>query len=138
MFFDNDFYEINGISIEWGKTLSEVKVLLENVERMDRPPGGWPGIRFKCERVFGLPAKVVDISAPFEDEPVLLLSYYLAPANSDINNVVREFYEVPLKKIGAHHSQLKIYIITTVLNKRRSILDLIVSAGLIGYLANTR
>jgi hypothetical protein len=50
---DTKHYEIDGLKIEWGKPLNEVRVLLDKFEKF-KPFGGWPNIRCKCPSAFGL------------------------------------------------------------------------------------
>jgi hypothetical protein len=73
-------YEINGLKIDWGKSLSEVRSILEGFEKF-QPYGGWPNIRCKCPEIFGLAATEVEVRAPYEDRPVLQVQYSIAPVN---------------------------------------------------------
>jgi hypothetical protein len=78
---DIKYYEIDGLKIGWGKPLSEVRVMLEKFEKF-KPFGGWPNIRCKCHNAFGLVATEFEARAPFEDRPVLQVSYEIAPIKS--------------------------------------------------------
>lgn len=81
MNIDTKYYEIDGLKIEWGKPLNEVRPMLEDVEKF-KPYGGWPNIRGKCSGVFGLPATQFEVRAPLEDRPVLQVQYEVAPIKS--------------------------------------------------------
>lgn len=78
MNIDTKYYDIDGLKIEWGKSLNEVLPMLEGVEKF-KPYGGWPNIRCKCSSIFGLPAVEFEVRAPFEDRPVLQVQYEIAP-----------------------------------------------------------
>lgn len=74
---DNLYFEIDRLKIEWGKTLNEIRPLLENIEQF-KPYGGWPNIRCRCSNIFGLAAIESEVRAPFEDRPVLQVQYEIA------------------------------------------------------------
>lgn len=78
MNIDTKYYEVDGLKIEWGKPLNEVRTMLENIEKF-KPYGGWPNVRCKCSGIFGLPATEFKVRAPFEDRPVLQVQYEIAP-----------------------------------------------------------
>ncbi|MBL0315883.1 MAG: hypothetical protein IPP69_08925 [Flavobacteriales bacterium] len=78
MNIDTKYYEIDGLKIEWGKPLNDVRPMLEDFEKF-KPYGGWPNIRCKCSSIFGLPATEFEVRAPFEDRPVLQVQYEIAP-----------------------------------------------------------
>jgi hypothetical protein len=78
---DTKHYEIDGLKIEWGKPLNEVRILLDRFEKF-KPFGGWPNIRCKCPNAFGLAATAFEVRAPFEDRPVIQVQYELAPIKS--------------------------------------------------------
>ncbi|MCD9856759.1 hypothetical protein LUD75_18695 [Epilithonimonas sp. JDS] len=75
------YFQIDRLKIEWGKTLNEVRPLLENIEQF-KPYGGWPNIRCSCLKIFGLAAIEAEVRAPFEDRPVLQVQYELSPIKS--------------------------------------------------------
>lgn len=81
-FVHSKYYEIEGLKIEWSKTLYEVRPMLDRFEKLTRSDG-WPNIRCKCSHAFGLPATEFEISARFEHKPVLKVQYLLAPIKSD-------------------------------------------------------
>lgn len=83
MNIDTSCYELDGLKIAWGKPFREVLPLLEHIDKFE-PYGGWPNIRCKCSRIFGLPATELGISAPFDDRPVLQATYELAPIQSGL------------------------------------------------------
>lgn len=78
MNIDPKYYEIDGLKIEWGIPLMDVRLMLEDFEKF-KPYGGWPNIRCKCSSIFGLPATEFEVRAPFEDRPVLQVQYQIAP-----------------------------------------------------------
>lgn len=81
MQIDTKHYEIDGLKIEWGKPLNEVRFLLDKFEKFE-PFGGWPNIRCKCPNAFGLVTTEFEVRAPFEDRPVLQVQYEIAPIKS--------------------------------------------------------
>lgn len=81
MQIDSIHYEIEGLKIEWGKPLNEVRVVLDKFEKF-KPFGGWPNIRCKCPNAFGLVTTEFEVRAPFEDRPVLQVQYEIAPIKS--------------------------------------------------------
>ena len=78
MNIDTKYYEIDGLKIEWGKPLNEVRLILEDIEKF-KPYSGWPNIRCRCSSIFGLQANEFEVRAPFEDRPVLQVQYEIAP-----------------------------------------------------------
>lgn len=74
-------YSVNGIDIEWGKTLEEVGSILQAVEKFKPREGfyGWPYIKFRCSEIFELDTNECDISAPYKDRPILRVTYQLKP-----------------------------------------------------------
>lgn len=78
MNIETTYFEIDRLKIEWGKTLNEVRPMLENIEQFESY-GGWPNIRYRCSSIFGLESTECEIRAPFEDRPVLQVHYELAP-----------------------------------------------------------
>lgn len=85
------YFEINGIQVEWGRTLEQIRPLLDGFDPF-KPYGGWPSIRCKCERIFGLPANECNIRAPFEDRPVLQVIYQIAPIEPAPNTTLHQAY----------------------------------------------
>jgi hypothetical protein len=78
MTFDSRKFQVNGITVEWGKTLAEASSILHGIDQF-KAFGGWPNTRYKCNEILGLKATEVNIRAPFEDRPVLQVSYGLQP-----------------------------------------------------------
>jgi len=86
MNFDTKHYHIDGIQIEWGKPLTEVREILEDIEEFNSY-GGWPNRRGKCLQAFGLSASEFELRAPHEDRPVMQVIYQIAPIASGDNEI---------------------------------------------------
>lgn len=94
-------YSVNGIDIEWGKTLEEVGLLLDAAEKFSAREGfyGWPYLKFKCFEIFELAANDCDISAPYTDRPVLRVTYQLRPIEPGFFEKLHTPYINHLKKV---------------------------------------
>jgi hypothetical protein len=95
---DTKYYEIDGLKIEWGKPLNEVRPMLEKFERF-KPYGGWPNIRCKSSSIFGLLTTESEIRAPFEDRPVLQVQYEMAPIKPGLFEKLHSPYLKQLEKV---------------------------------------
>jgi hypothetical protein len=98
MNIDIKYFEIDGLKIEWGKPLSDVRSMLEDFEKF-KPYGGWPNIRCKCSSIFGLPTTEFEVRAPFEDRPVLQVQYKIAPIKSGFFEKQHSPYLTQLVKV---------------------------------------
>ena len=78
MTFDSESFQVNGRTVEWGKTLAEASSILHGFDQF-KPFGGWPNFRYRCNEILGLKATEAHVRAPFEDRPVLQVSYELQP-----------------------------------------------------------
>lgn len=95
---DSKHYEIDGLKIEWGKPLSEVRPMLDKFEKF-KPFGGWPNIRCKCPNAFGLVTTEFEVRAPFEDRPILQVQYEIAPIKSGFLERLHAPYLKQLEKV---------------------------------------
>ena len=91
-------YQIDEIKIEWGKTLSEVQTLLDEKKAFNSH-GGWPNIRCSCVEVFGLQTTAVEVRAPFEDRPVMQVTYEIAPIKKALFQKLHSPYLEQLTKV---------------------------------------
>lgn len=98
MQIDTKQYEIDGLKIEWGKPLNEVRVLLDQFEKF-KPHGGWSNVRCICSKVFGLATTVFEVRAPFEDRPVLQVQYEVAPIKPGLFEKLHSPYLNQLEKV---------------------------------------
>ncbi|SOD15113.1 hypothetical protein [Pedobacter xixiisoli] len=100
MNFNAKHYHINGLDIEWGKPLNEVRPLLKDMEEL-KPYGGWPNRRGKCSSIFGLGATEFELRAPLEDRPVMQVIYQLAPlASATAGQLHLPYLEQLVKVLG--------------------------------------
>ena len=109
MNINTKYFEIDGLKIEWGKPLSEVRPMLDNMEQFE-PHGGWPNVRCKCSSIFGLSATEFEIRAPFEDRPVLQVKYEIAPIKPGfLENLHSPFLKQLEKVLGKPFKSEKYY-----------------------------
>ncbi len=94
-------YEVDGLKIEWGKSLGEVRVLLAEVEPL-APSGVWPEVRCRCSAIFGLEATEFIARAPFEDRPVLQVQYRLRPVKHALSENLHDPFLRPLSEALGH------------------------------------
>lgn len=91
-------YDINGLKIDWGKPLNEVRSILSAFEKF-QPYGGWSNIRCKCTEIFGLPTTEAEVRAPFESQPVLQVIYSIAPIDHIFFEKLHSPYLKQLEKV---------------------------------------
>jgi hypothetical protein len=81
-YYDLKHYEIDGLKIEWVKTLNEVRPMLEQFVKL-APDSFQPKLRCRCSIAFGLHVIEIKIGASFEDKPVSYVRYELSPIKTD-------------------------------------------------------
>jgi len=102
-------YHIDEVKIEWGKTLSNLRLLLDTKKQFNSH-GGWPNIRCNCEEVFGLQTTEVQVRAPFEDRPVMQVIYEIVPIKKGFFHELHSPYlEQLIKVLGKPVKSQKIY-----------------------------
>ena len=99
MQIDPTRYKIDNIHIEWGKTLDEVRPLLDNFEKFTPSNSSRTYIRCKCDEIFGLKTTECEIQAPFTDRPVMQVKYELLPVEPDFWESPHAPYLKQLKKV---------------------------------------
>lgn len=72
-------FHIENVHITWGTLLKDAKDILSKLPQYP-PYGGWSNIRCACSSVFGLKSTMASIRAPFDDRPVMQVSYELVPS----------------------------------------------------------
>ena len=98
MNIDTAYFEIDGLKIEWGTTLGSARTMVEDIKQFE-PVGGWPNVRCKCTGVYGLAANECEMRAPFEDRPILQVTYELAPIKAGFLEKRHSPYLKQLEKV---------------------------------------
>lgn len=91
-------FNIEDEHIAWGTLLYDAKEILSKLPQYP-PYGGWSNIRCKCSSVFGLNSTMASIRAPFDDRPVMQVSYELVPSGDSTWGKLHLFYLAQLKTI---------------------------------------
>ena len=72
------YFCIDEVEVPWGSTLEEVREILKEKEVLDTF-GERPNLRVSCKDAFGFKVNEINIRAPYEDSPVLQVSYQISP-----------------------------------------------------------
>ncbi|GEM_PF-2502022 len=78
MKYNPEYFNIDNIDIKWGETLDDVRQKLVGLVKY-KSNEHRDNIQCKCNSIFELPCNMVTIRAPFNDRPVLSVSYQIQP-----------------------------------------------------------
>ncbi len=78
MKYNPEYFNIDNIDIKWGETLDDAQQKLVGLVKY-KSNERWDNIECRCNSIFELPCNMVTIRAPFNDRPVLSVSYQIQP-----------------------------------------------------------
>jgi hypothetical protein len=90
-------FNIEDEHIKWGLLFKDAKKVLSKFSQYP-PYGGWSNMRCKCSEVYGLKSTVANIRAPFDDRPVMQVSYELVPTGDRTWGQLHVYYVAELIK----------------------------------------